>query len=146
MTRKRKIFIWIFSVILLITILIFAFGESIVRYYFHKKFHPREPKSEIEVTYNLGWWAYQDCLHIDSFKVELIDSRLNLFNSSSLIRYTVFGQLSKSDNWRPYVNKVHVNERFIRKYDRHLHPYLDIDTISIPEAIIEITPHAGARL
>ena len=140
MTRKRKIIIWTLSIILSITILIIAFGKMIVNYYFDKKFHPREPKNDIEVTYNIGWWAYQDCLQIDSFKVEQIDSRLNLFNSFSLIRYTVYGQLSKSGNWRPYVDKVHISERFIRKYDLNLHPYLDLDTVNIPEAIIEITP------
>lgn len=79
-------------------------------------------------------------MQIDSFKVELIDSRLNLFNSLSLVRYTIYGQLSESGGWRPYIDKVHVSERFIRKYDRDLHPYLDVDTVNIPEAIIEITP------
>ncbi|HEY4784934.1 MAG TPA: hypothetical protein VIH57_02745, partial [Bacteroidales bacterium] len=140
MARKRKIIVWIFSMILIITILIIAFGERIVNYYFDKKFHPREPKNEIDVTYNVGWWAYQNSMQIDSFKVELIDSRLNLFNSFSLIRYTIYGELSKNGNWRPYIDKVHISERFIRKYDRDLHPYLDGDTVNIPEAIIEITP------
>ncbi len=145
MTRKRKIIIWIFSVILLITIIIIAFGERMANYYFDKKFHPREPKNEFEVTYNLGWWSYQESMRIDSFKVELIDSRLNLFNSFSLIRYTIYGQLSKSDNWRPYVDKVHISERFIRKFDRELHTYLDIDTVNTPEAIIEITPIVNVK-
>ena len=46
---------------------------------------PRKPKIEIPVTYNIGWWSYQDDLIIDSLKVEIVESELNLFNSKSLL-------------------------------------------------------------
>ena len=33
-----------------------------------------------------------------------------------------------------------MSQRFIREYNRKLHPYLDKDTVKLPEAIIETTP------
>jgi hypothetical protein len=138
--RKKKVFIWISLTILTIVILTFVFRERLVEAFLFKDLNPREPKNQIETTYNLGWWANQDNMRIDSFSVEIIESRLNLFNSYSLIKYTIKGELKGKNNWKPFVDKIHLSERFIRIYNRELHPYLDKDTCQIPEAIIEITP------
>ncbi len=91
---------------------------------------PRKPNYSIPVTYNQGWWAYQEDLQIDSFRVEIIDSRLNLFNSQSLISYTVKGNIFHKKDWEPHIEKVHISET------------LNKDTISVTEydRIIEITP------
>ena len=88
---------------------------------------PRKPKIEIPVTYNIGWWSYQDDLTIDSLKIEVIESKLNLFNSKSLISYSVYGKM-KFDNghWEPNIEKIHLSER--------------IEKDSLKNRIIEITP------
>jgi len=138
--RKKKVFIWISLTILTIVILTFVFRERLVEAFLFKDLNPREPKNQIETTYNLGWWANQDNMRIDSFSVEIIESKLNLFNSYSLIKCTIKGELKGKNSWKPFVDKIHLSERFIRIYNRELHPYLDKDTCQIPEAIIELTP------
>ena len=69
-----------------------------------------------------------------------MDSKLNLFNNKSLIKYTVKGKLSHKGHWKPSIKNIHVSQRFLRQYDRELSPYLELDTVKIPEAMIEITP------
>ncbi len=88
---------------------------------------PRKPKIEIPITYNIGWWSYQDDLIIDSLKVEIIESNLNLFNSKSLISYSVYGKMKFDDgHWEPNIENVHLSER--------------IEKDSLKSRIIEITP------
>lgn len=88
---------------------------------------PRKPKIEIPVTYTIGWWSYQDDLVIDSLKIKIIESKLNLFNSKSLISYSVYGKM-KIDNsyWEPNIKEIHLSER--------------IENDSLRDRIIEITP------
>jgi len=136
----KRIFIWIFIILAVGFVLLLIFRKSIISEIVFGDFHPREPKIEIKVTYEIGSWYYQDELHVDSFIVKTIDSRLNLFNSESLISYTTKGILIGEKGWKPYIDKVHMSQRFIREYNRKLHPYLDKDTVKLPEAIIEITP------
>nr|WP_321411237.1 hypothetical protein [uncultured Carboxylicivirga sp.] len=138
MTRRLKIFAWIGTVILIsIGIICFILYRNYRDILFAE---PRNPKIEIKETYQIGWWSYQESLRIDSFKVELVESKLNLFNNKSLVKYTVKGIISHEGHWKPFIENVHVSQRLIRKYNRELHPYLDTDTVQIPEAIIEITP------
>lgn len=88
---------------------------------------PRKPKIEIPVTYNIGWWSYQDDLIIDSLKIEIIESKLNLFNSKSLISYSVYGKMNFDDgHWEPNIEQIHLSER--------------IEKDSLRNRIIEITP------
>jgi len=88
---------------------------------------PRKPKIEIPTTYNIGWWSYQEDLIIDSLKVEIIESNLNLFNSKSLISYSVYGKIKFNDgHWEPNIENVHLSER--------------IEKDSLKSRIIEITP------
>lgn len=114
---------------------------------------PRKPKYEIPITYNIGWWSYQEALHIDTFEVKLIDSRLNLFNSYSLINYRIKGRLIlDKNNWEPLIDKIHICERVIKtdtidSDTSNLITFaLNKDTVQIgevslnPEAIIELTP------
>ncbi len=93
---------------------------------------PRNPKLEISETSEIGWWPYQESLTIDSFTVEFVESKLNLKNSKSLIRYTVKGKLVSQDHLKPSIKNIHVSKRFIRKSDGELNSKLD--------AVIEITP------
>ncbi|MWB92885.1 hypothetical protein GON26_00760 [Flavobacterium sp. GA093] len=87
---------------------------------------PRNSKIEIPVTYNIGWWAYQDDLTIDSLKIVIIESKLNLFNSKSLISYSVYGKMKYDGHWEPEIKNVHLSER--------------IEKDSVKNRIIEITP------
>ncbi len=88
---------------------------------------PRKPKIEIPVTYNIGWWSYQDDLTIDSLKVEIVESKLNLFNSKSLVSYSVYGKMKFNDGyWEANIENIHLSER--------------IEKDSLKTRIVEITP------
>ena len=89
---------------------------------------PRNPRHEIPVTYNIGWWSNQKALTIDSLTIDILESRLSLFNSKSLIAYKVFGHLKYTGHWQPLIEEVHVSERINR------------DTTLHCDRIIEITP------
>lgn len=123
-------FLKIFSVIILSIILLI-----ISTYLYFTDFgrkgilsnEPRKPKIEIPITYNIGWWSYQDHLIIDSLKIEIIESQLNLFNSKSLISYSVYGKMKFDDgHWEPDIENIHLSER--------------IEKDSLKSRIIEITP------
>ncbi|WP_320051733.1 hypothetical protein [uncultured Acetobacteroides sp.] len=138
--KRRKVVYGI--VIVLITLLItgFVFRNRLLSSLIIGELLPREPRNQIETVTDIGWWAFQDELKIDNFTVKIVESKLNLFNNYSLISYTVKGELKGNNNWKPYISNIHISQRFIRKYNRELHPYLDKDTSKIPEALIEITP------
>ncbi|MBN8836383.1 MAG: hypothetical protein J0I09_03940 [Sphingobacteriia bacterium] len=89
---------------------------------------PRRPKLEIPVTYNIGWWSDQKSLSIDSLSIDIVESKLNLFNSKSLIAYKVSGHLTYKGHWQPQIESVHISER------------INLDTTLGCDRIIEITP------
>ncbi len=89
---------------------------------------PRRPKLEIPVTYNVGWWSSQEALSIDSLNIEIVESKLNLFNSKSLISYRVSGKLTYEGHWKAIIDEVHISER------------INFDTTLNCDRIIEITP------
>jgi hypothetical protein len=72
---------------------------------------PRQPKLEIPVTYNIGWWSNQKDLSIESLNIEIVESKLNLFNSKSLISYRISGKLTYDKFWRTFIDEVHISER-----------------------------------
>jgi len=138
MRRRNKILIWIGIILLLLIGAYYLILPRVLGNILSAE--PRSPKLEISETNEIGWWAYQKSLKVDSFSVEFVESKLNLFNSKSLIKYTVKGKLANDGQWKPSIKNIHISQRFIRQYDKELHPYLDSDTTNIPEAIIEITP------
>ncbi len=138
--KKKKIIISLLLTFLTVIILIVIFRERIILNFVFKDIHPREPKILMETTHRIGWWAHQEHLKIDSFKVEIIESRLNLFNSLSILKYSIFGKLSADKEWEPFIKKIHLNERFLKDYEKDFLPNFDNDSIEKPEAIIEITP------
>ena len=89
---------------------------------------PRQPKIEIPVTYNIGWWSDQKALLVDSLTIDIVESKLNLFNSKSLIAYKVSGHLTYKGHLQPEINTVHISER------------INLDTTLHCDRIIEITP------
>jgi hypothetical protein len=139
-----------------ISIIVIVVGLKLTSRYWIGLFldtEPREPKYEIPITYNIGWWSNQEALHIDTFEVKLIVSRLNLFNSYSLISYRIKGRLIlDQNNWEPFVDKIHISERVIQSDTINSDSTnvmiftLNKDTIQIgeveimPQAIFEFTP------
>jgi hypothetical protein len=89
---------------------------------------PRDPKIQVPVTYNLGWWTDQKAITIDSIKIDIVESKLSMFNSKTLISYKVTGQLTYEGHWRPVIEEVHISER------------INQDTTLPFDRIIEITP------
>lgn len=89
---------------------------------------PRNPRIEVPITYNIGWWSNQKEMQIDSFDLKIVESELNLFNSKSLISYEVKGQLTNDRYWKPKINEVHISER------------INTDTLLNYDRVIEITP------
>jgi len=138
--RNKKIVFGILIVLMSLLITGLFYSDRIISSFLFADLYPREPKNQIEVVNDIGWWANQKELRIVDFSVKVIESKLNLFNAFSLISYTIKGELKGNNNWRPFIGNVHASERFIRIYNRELHPYLDKDTAKIPEAMIEITP------
>ncbi|MDR0830479.1 MAG: hypothetical protein LBN95_10285 [Prevotellaceae bacterium] len=109
---------------LFLAIIIFGlFGCSFG--FFHQQ---RTPKIEIPVVYNIGWWSERQNLSIDSLSVQIIESNLNLFNSQSLVSYSVSGTIEYNKHWQPFIEKVHISER------------INTDTTQHCDRIIEITP------
>jgi hypothetical protein len=91
-------------------------------------------KSDVPVIYSLGWWSYQDCLKVESIRTEIVQSRLGLFSSHSLVSWTISGSVSYPKGyWKPFVQKVHLSEKY-NKYDPHNR---------ISEGDITITPIVG---
>lgn len=70
-------------------------------------------KRDVPIIYQLGWWAHQQVLEVTSFEVTVVKSNLNLFNSISLIRYTVKGWLHHRAGGVPYIRSIHHSEQLI---------------------------------
>ena len=89
---------------------------------------PRKPKIEIPITYNVSWWSYQEDLTIENLKIDIVESKLNLFNSKSLISYKIKGEIKYDGHWKPYIKEVHISER------------INKDSLQSINRIIELTP------
>lgn len=61
---------------------------------------PGKARTKIPVTCQVGWWPSQRQLTIDSFRVEIVESKLNLFNNESLFAYSVFGKIEHLNSVR----------------------------------------------
>ncbi len=89
---------------------------------------PRSARLEVPVTYTIAWWANQEALKVDSFTIDIVESKLNLFNSKSVISYKVSGQITYQGHWQPKIREVHISER------------INQDSTLNCDRIIEITP------
>ena len=124
----------VFKIVGLLFLIILLF--SVTFYFFHSNFgkfdvlsnSPRQPKLQIPITYNIGWWSNQKELSIDSLTIDIIESKINLFNSKSLIAYKVSGHLNYRGHWQPKIEEVHISER------------LNFDTTLHCDRLVEITP------
>jgi hypothetical protein len=113
--------------IALIAILAF-FSKDIAWAIYYWSIKPRKARIEIPVTYRVGWWPGQQWLTIDSFRVEIVESHLNLFNDQSLFAYTVFGKIKNTKFVECFIEEVHLSERLNRDTSVHV------------DRIVEITP------
>lgn len=90
----------------------------------------RKPVSDVPFTYQIGWWPYQEYLEVTSLDTKVIDSRLNLFNSKSLISISFHGKMKNQDNgWKPFISSVHISEKVIKR-----------GNFANSEAEIQVTP------
>lgn len=74
----------------------------------------RSPKSDVPFTYRFGWGDYQEKLEINNMEVNIIDSRLSLFNTKSLIQIIITGHMKNRENRKPYIKKAHISENLIK--------------------------------
>lgn len=93
---------------------------------------PTKAKYEVPITYNIDWWPYQDSLTIDSLDIKIIESKLNLFNSKSLISYQITGNIKYYD-WILNLKEVHISERI--NYDTTLNYDREIELTPIIESL-----------
>ncbi|AXT59294.1 hypothetical protein D1816_02670 [Aquimarina sp. AD10] len=133
MTKKKKLLIWSGVIIITLTLAYYFLLPKLLFYSLSTE--PRNPKIEITETHSIGWWSKQEALNVNTFEVKIIDSKLNLFNSKSLISYRIKGSLAYKKGWRPFIKEIHLSERFL--------PQLNDSTENL-DAIIEITPIIGA--
>lgn len=105
------------------------------------KLFSKAPKANttVEITYQIGWFAHQQLLKIDSFEVKVLQSELNLMNSTSLISYTIKGTLKKDSIYMPYIQKAHHSEELI---NTHTDFYNETKN-KVVDACIRITPVVG---
>ncbi len=104
------------------------------------KNRPGKPKLEVPVTHQLGWWAYQDGMEIDTFEVKIVKSQLNLFNNKSMLKYRIVGKVKTQNSWRPEIGEIHISERFVRRGMEIKEGMMESSKETSPEAIIELTP------
>ena len=88
----------------------------------------KDAKVEIPITHGICWSSSNDNLVIDSFRIALIESNLNMFYDTSLLSYTVYGHAMSKKNSVIAINQIHIAER------------LNNDTAINCDGIIEITP------
>lgn len=122
--KTKRIFI---AAILVIGTLVY-FSKEIFWAIYPWYIEPRKARTEIPVTYQVGWWSSQYNLVIDSFRVEIVESNLNLFNDKSLFAYSVFGRLKNQKHITASIKEVHLSER------------LNQDSTIKIDRIVEITP------
>lgn len=75
-------------------------------------FGPKKAKTEVKEVHKLGWWSKNANMKIESFEVKIVESNLNLFNSTSKISYTISGTMKSNAGWEPYIGEVHVSEQY----------------------------------
>lgn len=78
---------------------------------------PPSPKSDVPITYSIGWWNNQNQVSITKLEATIVESKLSLFNNKSLFQYSIFGKLcNPKGRWKPQISQAHFSERYIQ-YD-----------------------------
>lgn len=84
--------------------------------------------------HEIGWWPYQERIKVQDVKVDVLDSRLNLFNARTLVAISLSGEMSGTPGRRPVIRQAHVAEKSIKT-----------GNFVEPEAEIIITPLVGFK-
>lgn len=127
MNKPVKIIVIIFGLISLLV----SIGYGVLVW----ALSPRIPKpvSDVPIEYKIGWWARQDGLKVTSLETKIISDNLNLFNGIALVEYKLGGTIQYQAHWRPYINSVHISERWLQ------------NSVSDHKGLIEITPLVGTK-
>jgi hypothetical protein len=75
-------------------------------------FGPKKAKCDVKEVYKLGWWTKNPNMRIESFEVKVVESNLNLFNTTAKISYTIKGTMKANAGYEPYIGEVHVSEQY----------------------------------
>ncbi|MCC7145134.1 MAG: hypothetical protein IT443_01670 [Phycisphaeraceae bacterium] len=76
--------------------------------------HIRSPKNSVPFVREIGWWPYQEDLHVQKIEVQVLDSRLSLLNSRTLVAILITGEVKNLEGRRPVIAKMHRSEKVIR--------------------------------
>lgn len=80
---------------------------------------PGAAAGPVPITRTIGWWAYQDALHITDMDVELVGGQLGALKGEAGIRFHIHGSLvSAKRGWRPRIDAVHISQRFVHAANR----------------------------
>jgi hypothetical protein len=72
---------------------------------------PREPKSDVPITYQITRGSGGSDLEIKSFEVSVLEAPLNLFNSRALVQIVFEGTVKGQRGWKPSIDAVQMSER-----------------------------------
>ena len=124
----------IISKLIIFGFILFSLNSCLLINFYSQNKAPHKARTEIPVTYKIGWCFAQEDLQIDSFSVKIVKSKLSIFNNKSLLSYTVKGNLKCRGNDIPFIKEVHVSEKRIYSNFNYNTPVNNID------AEISITP------
>ena len=67
--------------------------------------------SDVPVTYEVGWWPYQDNMKISEFTAEAVDPHLNLFSHIFVMRFHLKGIIQSRDGRKFRIGEVQLTGR-----------------------------------
>lgn len=108
MSKKLKIILAVICIVLMmLTVALFLVVKGL------QPDIPK-PKSDVPITYKIGWWNHQKGLAVQSLTTEKVYSSLNLMNSKAVIQYHIKGNLTHKKGWKPYIKSVFLSERWLK--------------------------------
>ena len=121
---KKKFIIFVVVIVIISGVLLLLFPNIPNDISFILFSGPSSPKSDVPITYSIGWWNNQDELTITKLETTIIESKLSLFNNKSLFQYSISGKLcNPKGKWKPQISEAHFAERYIQ-YDFENDNYL----------------------
>jgi hypothetical protein len=80
---------------------------------------PGAAAGTVPITRTIGWWGYQDALHITGLDVELVGGQPGSKKADATIRFHIQGSLVPAKRgWRPRIEAVHISQRFVQAANR----------------------------
>ena len=94
----------------------------------------RAEHSDVPIVRNLGFWAEQPGVSVDSLEVTVVEAKLHLLNSRAVIQYTISGSLKGSSGWRPSVRSLFVGQRYTSMQTPTSDRHAEIDLVPIAKS------------